>query len=67
MTIPMVYGIAAMFLFQTVDLYFISKLGTRELAAISFTFPVTFTLISLTIGITIALSIIVGKAIGAER
>lgn len=67
MTIPMVYGIAAMFLFQTVDLYFISLLGTQELAAISFTFPVTFTLISLTIGITIALSITVGQAIGAGR
>ncbi len=67
MTIPMVYGIAAMFLFQTVDLYFISLLGTRELAAISYTFPVTFTIISLTIGITIALSITVGKAIGAGR
>ncbi|MFK8029670.1 MAG: MATE family efflux transporter [Gammaproteobacteria bacterium] len=67
MTIPMIYGIAAMFLFQTVDLYFISLLGTHELAAISFTFPVTFTVISLTIGITIALSIIVGKAIGGGR
>ncbi|MBT8132764.1 MAG: MATE family efflux transporter [Gammaproteobacteria bacterium] len=67
MTIPMVYGIFAMFLFQAVDTFYVSLLGTAELAAISFTFPVTYTLISFTLGIMISMSIIVGKAIGSGR
>lgn len=67
MTLPMVYGIAAMFLFQTADMLFISMLGTQELAAISFTVPVTYTITSLTLGLNIALSITVGKAIGSGR
>ena len=41
LTSPMVLGILAIFLFNVVDTYFISLLGTQPLAAVSFTFPVT--------------------------
>jgi putative MATE family efflux protein len=64
MTIPVIIGILSMFAFQAVDTFFISMLGTEALAAISFTFPVTFTVMSLTLGMSIAVSVIVGKAIG---
>ncbi|MEM6641011.1 MAG: MATE family efflux transporter [Pseudomonadota bacterium] len=67
MTGPMVIGILCTMLFSTVDTYFISRLGTTELAAISFTFPVTFSMLNLVIGLGIALSITVGKAIGQGR
>ncbi|MFK7886777.1 MAG: MATE family efflux transporter [Gammaproteobacteria bacterium] len=67
MTGPMVIGIMFTMLFQTVDTFFISRLGTAELAAISFTFPVTFAILNLIIGLGIAMSIIVGKAIGQGR
>ncbi len=67
MTGPMVIGIMFTMLFQTVDTFFISRLGTAELAAISFTFPVTFTILNLIIGLGIAMSITVGKAIGQGR
>ena len=67
MTGPMVVGILFTMLFQTVDTFFISRLGTVELAAISFTFPVTFTMLNLVIGLGIAMSIIVGNAIGQGR
>ena len=67
MTGPMIIGIAVSMLFQTVDTFFISRLGTAELAAISFVFPVTFTLLNLVIGLGIAMSITVGKAIGQGR
>ncbi|MEO1574335.1 MAG: MATE family efflux transporter [Pseudomonadota bacterium] len=67
MTGPMVVGILFTMLFQAVDTFFISKLGTVELAAISFTFPVTFTMLNLVIGLGIAMSIIVGQAIGQGR
>jgi Na+-driven multidrug efflux pump len=42
MTLPMVFGIVAILMFNLVDTFFISLLGTQALAAISFTFPVTF-------------------------
>ena len=64
MTVPMVIGIMAMILFQAVDTWFIGRLGTLELAAVSFTFPVTFTVVNLTIGLSIATSILLAKAIG---
>jgi putative MATE family efflux protein len=40
-------------------------LGTRELAAVSFTFPVTFTVISLAIGLSIGTSALIAKALGS--
>jgi putative MATE family efflux protein len=42
-------------------------LGTQELAAISFTFPVTFTVISLNIGLGIGTSAIIAKLLGAGQ
>ena len=47
MTLPMILGISVMILFQAVDTFFVSLLGTAELAAISFTFPVTYTISNL--------------------
>lgn len=67
MTGPMIIGILFTMLFQTVDTFFISRLGTDELAAISFTFPVTFTMLNLVIGLGISMSILVGRAIGEGR
>lgn len=40
-------------------------LGTEELAALSFTFPVTFTVISLNIGLGIGTSAIIGRYLGS--
>jgi len=40
-------------------------LGTHELAAVSFTFPVTFTVISLAIGLGIGTSAVIAKAHGS--
>ncbi|HCO11568.1 MAG TPA: MATE family efflux transporter, partial [Gammaproteobacteria bacterium] len=47
MTLPMIVGMFMMFTFSLVDTFFVSLLGTAELTAISFTFPVTFTIMSL--------------------
>ncbi|GEA10423.1 MATE family efflux transporter [Alteromonas sp. KUL49] len=65
MTIPMVLGMIMMMSFGLVDTFFVSLLGTDPLAAISFTFPVTFTVISLNIGLGIGTSAIIGKLQGA--
>ena len=64
MTAPMIIGIFAIMFFQAVDTYFIGLLGTTELAAISFTFPVTFTITSLTIGLGIGTSVLLAQVIG---
>ncbi|MDO6841746.1 MATE family efflux transporter [Paraglaciecola chathamensis] len=64
MTLPMLVGMVMMMSFGLVDTYFIGLLGTDELAAISFTFPVTFTLISLHIGLGIGTSAVIGRFLG---
>jgi len=65
MTIPMIVGMILLMTFSIVDTFFVSMLGTEQLAAISFTFPVTFTVISLNIGLGIGTSAIIGKYIGS--
>jgi putative MATE family efflux protein len=64
MTMPMILAILMMILFTAVDIYFIGLLGTVELAAISFTFPVTFSISSLALGLGIATSVLLAQAIG---
>jgi len=66
MTLPMIVGMFMMFTFSLVDTFFVSLLGTAELTAISFTFPVTFTIMSLAIGLGIGASAVVAKYIGRE-
>ena len=60
MSWPMVVGIAATMSVPLADAYFLGQLGTRELAAISYTAPVVLTLMSLAIG----LGAMAGEAFG---
>jgi putative MATE family efflux protein len=65
MTVPMLFGMITLMSFNLVDTFFISMLGTKELAAVSFTFPITFTVISLAIGLSIGTSALIAKALGS--
>ncbi|GAD80889.1 MATE family efflux transporter [Vibrio ezurae] len=67
MTLPMVLGIVAILMFNLVDTFFISLLGTDALAAISFTFPVTFAMNCITMGIGMGLSTHVGRFLGQKQ
>lgn len=67
MTIPMILGMVMMMSFGLIDTFFVSLLGTDPLAAISFTFPVTFTVISLTIGLGIGTSATIGRLQGSKE
>ncbi|MBH0037586.1 MATE family efflux transporter [Pseudoalteromonas sp. SWN166] len=67
MTIPMIFGMITLMMFNIVDTFFISLLGTEPLAAVSFTFPVTFTVISLAIGLGIGTSAVIAKALGSNK
>ncbi|BBB25533.1 MATE efflux family protein [Amphritea japonica ATCC BAA-1530] len=65
MTFPMMLGIVSLMLFNVADSYFVSQLGTKPLAALGFTFPVSFTVISLSIGLSVGTSATIAKLIGA--
>lgn len=67
MTIPMIFGMITLMSFNLVDTFFVSLLGSEPLAALGFTFPVTFTVISLAIGLGIGTSAVIAKALGAGK
>ncbi len=66
MTIPMIYGMVLLMTFNLIDTFFVSLLGTQPLAAISFTFPVTFTVISFMIGLGIGTSAVIARFLGSD-
>jgi putative MATE family efflux protein len=66
MTIPMIYGMVLLMTFNLVDTFFVGLLGTQPLAAISVTFPVTFTVLSLMIGLGIGTSAVIAKFLGKK-
>ncbi|EGG99068.1 putative multi antimicrobial extrusion protein MatE/Na+-driven multidrug efflux pump [gamma proteobacterium IMCC2047] len=67
LTIPMLLAIISMMLLGLVDSYFVALLGTGPLAAVSFTLPVTFTVISAGLGIGMSLGALVSRLIGAGK
>ncbi len=67
MSLPMVWSIFAVIAVQLTNTWFISKLGTLELAAISYTFPVTMLISHLLFGINISLSSVVSRLIGEKK
>lgn len=67
MTWPMLFGVVALMSFQLVDSVFISMLGTEPLAALGFTLPLQQLLIGVQIGIGIASTALISRAIGAGK
>jgi Na+-driven multidrug efflux pump len=63
----MIWGIAAIVSFQLVDTYYVSLLGTTPLAAMTFTFPVTFFVFTIIMGFGIATSSVISRLIGEGR
>ena len=61
---PMAIGIVAAMSVALIDTYFLGLLGTAELAAISFTFPVVFAITSLSIGLGAGTASVVSREIG---
>lgn len=64
LSVPMIWGILAIVSFQLVDTWYISMLGTLELTAMAFTFPVTYILFSLVLAQGIAASSVLARLIG---
>ena len=65
LTIPMVFAILSMALYNLVDTLFVGRLGNDQLAALSFTFPVVLVISSLALGLGMGASAAVSRAIGA--
>ena len=63
-TLPMMIGVAAIMSVGLIDAYFIGQLGSAELAAVAFVFPVTIALSSLGIGVMVGINSVIARALG---
>ncbi|MFG6158285.1 MATE family efflux transporter [Halomonas sp. 1390] len=63
----MAIGVLALLGFQLVDSAFIARLGTAPLAAQSFTFPLSFLVIGIQVGMGIAIAALISRALGARE
>jgi len=63
LTWPMIFGMLGMVIFNLVDTYFVGKLGTDQLAALSFSFPVVMMVGSITMGMGIGTSALISRMI----
>ncbi|MFO7646474.1 MATE family efflux transporter [Halomonas sp. 3H] len=63
----MAIGVLALLGFQLVDSAFIARLGTTPLAAQSFTFPLSFLIIGIQVGLGIAIAALISRALGAGQ
>lgn len=66
LTLPMILGMFSMVAFNLADTFFVAKLGTLQLAALSFTFPVVLILNSIALGIGVGTSAVISRAIGSN-
>ena len=64
LTLPMILGTLGMVIFNLADTYFVGQLGTNQLAALSFTFPVVMIIGSIAMGLGIGASAVISRSIG---
>ncbi|MBF0455852.1 MAG: MATE family efflux transporter [Magnetococcales bacterium] len=64
LSLPMAWGVFMVLSFYLVDTFFIGLLGTRELAAISFTFPVVSATASIAMGLGVGALSVISRTIG---
>jgi len=62
---PMAVGIIFMLMVNLIDTYWVSFLGTEELAAMSFAFPVIGVVLNISLGLMIGTSVAVSRILGA--
>ena len=67
MTWPMLFGVLSLMSFQLVDSAFIGQLGVLPLAAQGFTLPLQMVVIGIQVGLGIATTAVISKALGANN
>jgi len=65
--LPMMVGMLALVSYTIVDTYFIGQLGTLELAAVAFTFPVAFTITAISMGLGVGTSSVASRLFGSNE
>ncbi|MEH0690269.1 MATE family efflux transporter [Vibrio cholerae] len=66
MTWPMLFGVLSLMSFQLVDSAFIGQLGVLPLAVQGFTLPIQMIIIGIQVGLGIATTAVIAKALGAN-
>jgi len=64
---PMMIGMVSILSYNIVDTFFIGQLGTMELAAVSFTFPVAFIVGAISIGLGTGTSSVASRLFGSKE
>lgn len=67
LSLPMLFNILTIVAFNLTDTYFVAQLGTKELAAMSLTFPIIATIVSLTMGLGNGAGATIAIAIGGGK
>mgnify|MGYP000085043554 FL=1 len=67
MTWPMLFGVLSLMSFQLVDSAFIGQLGVLPLAVQGFTLPIQMIIIGIQVGLGIATTAVIARAIGANE
>ena len=62
---PMLVGILGMMAFNVIDVFFVGRLGTVPLAAITLTFPVVMVVGTFTLGLGVGAMAVISRGIGA--
>lgn len=65
LTTPMILGISSNLIAGVLEAWYLGQVGTLELAAYSFTFPVIGALMSISLGTSIGLSSVLARAVGS--
>ncbi|MEM9743794.1 MAG: MATE family efflux transporter [Pseudomonadota bacterium] len=65
LTAPMMLAVSSSIVVQMIEIGFIGQLGTAELAAITFTFPLVMILNSVALGIGIGTSSVIARTVGS--
>ncbi len=66
-SLPMFLGIFASIAYNLVDTFFVARLGTQELAAMSFGFPVVMIILNIMIGVSTAVNSFVSRSLGEKQ
>lgn len=67
LTAPMMMGVSSNILVSMVEIAFIGQLGTEQVAAVTFTFPLVMILNSIALGIGIGTSSVIARNVGSGR
>lgn len=67
LSLPMMLGIISMVAFNLIDTIYVGQLGKKELAALSFTFPVIMVIFSFIQGLGIGATALIAKSIGRKE